>query len=152
MTARGVALFFASCFLFPLSVLAAGPDAIVGVWSTEENESKIEIFKRGERYYGKIVALTEPVYPEDDKGGMAGKPKVDRKNPNPAFRNNPIIGLELMSGFKFAGGTLWEDGMIYDPESGKTYRCKVTLESPNTLKVRGFIGISLLGRTTVWTR
>jgi len=101
-----VALCLVSCLLFPLSVFAEGPDAIVGVWNTEENKSKIEIFKKGERYYGKIVALKEPLYPEDDKGGMAGKPKVDRKNPNPAFRSNPIIGLELMSGFKFAGGNL----------------------------------------------
>jgi uncharacterized protein (DUF2147 family) len=57
-----------------------------------------------------------------------------------------------LSGFKFAGDNLWEDGTIYDPENGKTYRCKITLESPNRLNVRGFVGISLFGRTTVWTR
>ena len=147
-----VALVLIGCFLFPMPILAADPDAILGVWNTEENKSKVEIFKKGERYYGKIVALKETVYPQDDKGGMAGKPKVDRNNPNVALRNNPIIGLELLSDFKFAGENLWEDGTIYDPENGKTYRCKITLESPNILKVRGFIGVSLFGRTTVWTR
>jgi uncharacterized protein (DUF2147 family) len=61
------------------------------------------------------------------------------------------MGLDILSGFKFSGGNIWEDGKIYDPKNGKTYSCKMTLEG-NELKVRGYVGFSLLGRTTVWTR
>ena len=50
------------------------------------------------------------------------------------------------------GGNTWAKGTIYDPEDGKTYKCKMTLTDPKTLGVRGYIGISLIGRTTVWTR
>jgi uncharacterized protein (DUF2147 family) len=62
-----------------------------------------------------------------------------------------IPGPPLLWGFKYKGANKWEGGKIYDPNNGKTYSCKMTLEG-NTLKVRGFVGISLLGRTTIWTR
>jgi uncharacterized protein (DUF2147 family) len=61
------------------------------------------------------------------------------------------MGLDILSGFKYGGGNIWQDGKIYDPKNGKTYSCKMTLEG-NELKVRGYVGFSLLGRTTVWTR
>jgi uncharacterized protein (DUF2147 family) len=130
----------------------AEADGVLGLWSTDKNESKIEIFKCGDKYCGRIAELQEPNYPADDKEGMAGKPKMDRKNPDPALRTHTILGLELMHGFVYSGGNIWEDGRIYDPNDGKTYKCKLTLSAPNRLDVRGFIGFSLLGRTTVWTR
>jgi uncharacterized protein (DUF2147 family) len=139
-------------FLTAPSIFGAEPDGILGLWNTDKNESKIEIFKCGDKYCGRIAELKEPNYPADDKEGMGGKPKVDRKNPDPALRTHPIVGLQLMRGFVYSGGNVWEDGRIYDPNDGKTYKCKMTLSSPNRLEVRGFIGFSLLGRTTVWTR
>jgi len=98
------------------------------------------------------VWLKEPFYPTGDAQGMAGKPKVDRNNPDVALRSRPLIGLPLVSGFHFAGADEWTGGTIYDPENGKTYSCKITLMSNGSLKVRGYIGISLFGRTTAWTR
>jgi uncharacterized protein (DUF2147 family) len=83
---------------------------------------------------------------------MGGKPKMDRNNPSPDLRTRPLVGLQLMEGFRHKGDHAWEDGKIYDPESGKLYRCKMTLSSPQRLEVRGFIGISLIGRTSTWTR
>jgi len=77
---------------------------------------------------------------------------VDRENPDPARRNQPILGLVILRDFAFVKDGLWENGMIYDPENGKDYKCKMTLESPDVLNVRGFIGISLIGRTDTWTR
>ena len=65
-------------------------------------------------------------------------------------QGNPIIGLNLVNGFVYQGKNKWGDGTIYDPDNGKTYSCKMTLMEDNTLKVRGFIGISLIGRTQVW--
>ena len=61
------------------------------------------------------------------------------------------MGLQILSGFRYAGDGTWEAGKIYDPKNGKTYSCKMRLDGEN-LKIRGFIGISLFGRTTVWSR
>jgi uncharacterized protein (DUF2147 family) len=63
-----------------------------------------------------------------------------------------LIGSQIIQGFQFSGGNLWKNGKIYDPDSGKTYSAKATLISPTELDLRGFIGISLLGRTDKWIR
>ena len=127
-------------------------DAILGLWGTAGGKSHVEITVDHNVYQGRIVWLKQPDYPADDSKGMAGKPKVDRENPNPTLRSRPIIGLQLVTGFRYDGDNVWSDGHIYDPESGKTYSCKMTLMPDGSLRVRGYIGISLFGRTTVWTR
>lgn len=119
-------------------------DDLVGNWFTRDSKAKIMIYKNGGKYNGRIVWLKVPL--------RNGKPKVDEKNPDPSLRNQPIIGLELIRGFSFDGDNVWEDGTVYDPEGGKEYSCKITMVNRNTIKVRGYIGISLLGRTEVWTR
>jgi uncharacterized protein (DUF2147 family) len=83
---------------------------------------------------------------------MAGKTKVDRENPDVSQQSKPILGMIMLWGFKFAKDNLWEDGHIYDPRDGKTYKCKMTLKSADVLDVRGFIGFSLIGKTNTWTR
>lgn len=127
-------------------------DEILGLWNTTDNESQIQIFKEKKKYSAKIISLKEPNWPADDKEGMAGKPKNDRGNPDPKLRDRPIIGLQFMRDFVYAGNKTWEDGKIYDPKNGKTYKCKMRLVDDKHLEVRGFIGFSLLGRTVVWTR
>ena len=82
---------------------------------------------------------------------MAGKAKIDRENPDKSKRNTPIMGLVFMEGFSF-DGKIWSGGTIYDPDNGKTYKCKITLVNDKKLKVRGYIGVSLIGRTEIWTR
>lgn len=120
-------------------------DDIIGNWLTTGKEpAKIQIYKSGEKFYGKIVWLKNPT----DKG----QPKKDIKNPDKAKRNNPVIGLILLTDFKFDGDDEWKSGDIYDPESGKTYSSYLYLKDKNTLKVRGYIGISLFGRTETWSR
>lgn len=119
-------------------------DAVIGVWYNGSKESKIEIYKCDTRYCGKIVWLKEPQ--------SNGKPKADKNNPDEKLRSRPIIGMELMKGFTYDGDNEWVDGEIYDPKSGKTYSCKMTLINANKLDVRGFVGISLIGRTDSWTR
>ncbi len=118
-------------------------DDVVGTWVSNENKARIQIYKSGTKYYGKIIWLREP--------NKDGKPKIDRKNPDPKLRNTPVIGLVVLRDFVFNHGE-WIDGDIYDPSSGKEYSCKITMPDKNTLKVRGYIGISLLGRTEVWKR
>ncbi len=96
--------------------------------------------------------MKDPNWPANDELGQSGRPKTDRRNPNPDLHTRPIVGLQFMNDFVFAGNARWADGKIYDPESGKTYKCKLTLAAHNRLEVRGFVGISLLGRTEIWTR
>ena len=120
-------------------------DDIIGMWLTAGKEpAKIQIFKSDEKYFGKIIWL---------KNSMENnKPKVDANNPDKSKHNEPIIGLTILKGFKFDGDDEWEGGQIYDPESGKTYSCYLSLKDKFTLKVRGYAGISWLGRTELWTK
>jgi len=125
-------------------------DVILGKWVTEEGKGNVEIYKENGKYSGKIVWLKEPNYPEGDP--EAGKPRHDLNNPDASKRAQPIIGLVVLRDFTYAGDNTWKKGSIYDPENGKTYMCTMTLAKNGSLKVRGFIGVSLLGRTSVWTR
>ena len=129
-----------------------GGDGIVGTWHTAEDKSQVEIFKKDNHYFAKITSLKEPNWPADDKDGLGGKPKSDRRNPDPKLRSRAIVGLQIMHDFVYAGKSKWDSGRIYDPENGKTYRCNLTLTSTNRLEVHGYIGVSLLGRTEVWEK
>lgn len=136
----------------PFVVRAQNQDAILGKWWNEEKDAQIEIYACDGKYCGKIIWLKEPHYPANDPEGMGGQPKADRKNPDPAKRGRPILAFNLVWGFTYAGENLWEGGFIYNPREGKTYKCKMTLETPDRLKVRGFMGIALIGKTNTWTR
>lgn len=126
---------------------AVSADEIIGVWTTGNGDARVEVYKKQSKYFGKIVWLKEPIDPETNQ------PKKDQKNPDKAKQNQPIKGLEILQDFKWdAADSEWDDGTIYDPKSGKTYSCYITLEDANTLKVRGYVGVSWLGRTDTWTR
>jgi len=117
---------------------------IIGIWLTKGDEpAKIQIFKIGDAYYGKIVWLQNPT--------ADGKLRLDVNNSDKSKRNREIIGLQILKDFRFEDNE-WSGGKIYDPESGKTYSCTLSLTDKATLTVRGYIGISLLGRTEIWTR
>ena len=120
-------------------------DDITGTWLTGGKEpAKIQVYKAGEKFYGKIIWLKNPT--------ENGKQRVDANNPDEIKRSNSIIGLLMLTGFKFDGDDEWKGGDIYDPESGKTYSSYMYLKDMNTLQVRGYIGVSLLGRTETWKR
>ena len=116
-------------------------DAILGNWLTGSKKGVVQIYKEGNKYNGKIIWLKTPTY-ED------GKPKVDKHNPDKAKQTVPLMGLNMLAGFSF-DGEKWTNGTIYDPEKGKTYSCKIMMKG-DMLDVRGFIGISLIGRTDTW--
>jgi uncharacterized protein (DUF2147 family) len=126
-------------------VLAVDKDAIIGQWYTEAHKALVSIYSCDQHYCGRIIWLKEPRNPD-------GTEKVDVHNPDQRLRREPIIGLQLVSDFTFEGNKKWTGGKIYDPESGKTYSCKMVLEGDQQLKVRGYIGVPLLGRTEIWTR
>jgi uncharacterized protein (DUF2147 family) len=130
----------------------ADGDAILGFWSLTDGKAKFEFYKCGAEYCGKISYMSEPNYPSTEKHGLAGLPKVDVHNPDPLLRTRPLLGLPLIEGFRYIGGNRWEGGRIYNPEDGAKYRCKLWLDGENRLKVRGYIGFSLLGQTVTWVR
>ena len=141
-----------SMILTAVSAYAASGDDILGIWYNQEKDARIQIFKCGEKCCGKVVWLKEPNYPAGSKEGTPGQPKVDHNNPDPALRTRTITGLQIMNDFVFAGDGLWKGGKLYDPETGKTYRGKMTLISADQLNLKGYIGIPLFGRTDTWTR
>ena len=120
-------------------------DKILGVWLTNGGKAQIKITKYGDKFGGKIIWLKEP-------NRADGSVKKDDKNPDQTKRSNTILGLNNLLGFTYSGSKTYEGGTIYDPANGKTYKCVMTLENANTLKVRGYIGITLIGRTETWTR
>lgn len=125
---------------------SANPDAIVGVWKTGEGNAMVRIYKNGEKYQGKIVWLKEPNDPD------TGKPKTDKNHPEENVRSRSLLGLINVWGFSYIEKDLWDNGSIYDPKNGSTYSCTIKMTNANTIEVRGYIGISLIGRTDTWIR
>jgi len=136
--------FFVFVGLMFLSGFVFAQDQIEGLWYNQEKSAKIQVYKaKDSKFYGKIVWLKEPL--------KNGKPKTDENNPDKAKRAQPIIGLLILKGFVKDGDHGYEDGTIYDPKNGKTYSCKIKHKGTQ-LDVRGYVGISMLGRTTTWTK
>lgn len=120
-------------------------DKILGIWQTGSGKGRIQITAYGEKYGGKLIWLKEPL---DEKGN----PKLDVKNPDEVKRKQLKLGLNNLLGFTYEGQGKYENGTIYDPENGKTYKCVMRLENDSTLKVRGYVGITMIGRTDTWKR
>ncbi len=129
-----------------LSLAQKDGDQLVGIWEPSNGKAKVKIEKIGSKYYGKIVWLKEPNDPETDK------PKVDKNNPDENMRSTPLRGYRILKDFEYTDKKEWSEGTIYDPENGSTYSCTIKLTDPNTIEIRGYIGISALGRTDVWKR
>jgi len=129
------------------NVSAQHADAILGRWIASNGDSNVEIYKCGSKYCAKIIWLKNPL--ETDG---SGKPNLDDKNEDPKLRTRPVMGLVIMTGFVYDGENRWKDGTIYNPKDGKTYSCKMTLLDNENLDVRGYVGISLFGKTQRWVR
>lgn len=128
---------------FPARTLAQA-DAVTGIWLNEEKDAKVQIYKSGDKYFGKLVWMVHAL--EDD-----GKtPRKDSKNSDPKLRERGLMNLVILNNFSYDDGE-WTGGKIYDPKSGKTYSSKMKL-SGKELNIRGYVGVSMFGRTTVWTR
>lgn len=138
-----------SWITFPSPCGAVEADDILGVWVTQDKDCRVVIFKKDQRYHGRIAALKYPDYLPEEEEGPNGTPRLDKKNPDESLRSRPMVGIELIYDFRFDDGK-WVDGHIYDPQKGKVYTCEISLSEDGKLHVRGYIGVSFLGRTTVW--
>jgi uncharacterized protein (DUF2147 family) len=120
-------------------------DALLGVWMPGHGKAKVKVTKVGTKYYGKIVWLKEPTYEDGTK-------KRDKNNSDPKMHETPLLGYKILKDFEYTGKKTWENGTIYDPENGSTYSCTIKLTDKNTIDVRGYIGVSMIGRTDTWKR
>jgi uncharacterized protein (DUF2147 family) len=118
---------------------------ISGRWLPPEKDSVVEIYACGDLLCGRIAELAEPL-------DESGNPKVDTNNEDDAQRGRPLLGMELLNGFSRNGPGDFRDGEIYNPRDGKLYKAVLTLLEDGTLKVRGYVGVPLLGKTQIWTR
>lgn len=119
--------------------------SVTGTWKTiDDNTGKarsyIKVYEQDGKLYGKIVKILDPA--KQDK--ICTKCKGSKKN-------KKVLGLVILEGLE-KDGSKWDDGKITDPDNGKEYSCNVQLDGADKLKVRGYIGFSLIGRTQVWER
>ncbi|MDP3946141.1 MAG: DUF2147 domain-containing protein [Lutibacter sp.] len=129
-------------FVFFLSILGHS-QSIIGKWKTIDDEtgkerSIVEIYESEGKIYAKIVKLL-----------VKGEENRVCENCKGANKNKPLKGLVVIDGLK-KDGNEWNGAKILDPKTGKEYKCYLTLEEPNKLKVRGYLGFALLGRTQYW--
>jgi uncharacterized protein (DUF2147 family) len=134
--------------LMVASNLAAAAGSPAGTWrsiddKTKQERSIIRISEENGEFKGVVEKLFDQ--PGDDPSHLCKECKGERKD-------QPIIGMTILWGLK-KDGDIWAGGEILDPHNGKIYRCKMTLsEDGKSLNVRGFIGISLIGRSQIWYR
>lgn len=120
----------------------------VGKWKTIDDEtgeakSIISVWQQEGKLFGTIESLF--LKPDEDQNPLCDECKGD-------FYNKPVIGMTILNNLE-QDGNEWNGGTIVDPDNGKTYKCKIeVVENGSKLKVRGFIGISLLGRTQYWLK
>lgn len=118
---------------------------VIGKWKTIDDEtgeakSIVEVYEQSGKIYGKIIRILRKEHVNDVCSLCPG-----------ANKNKPILGMVIINGLK-KDGDEYKGGTILDPTTGKTYKCNITLDGVDKLKLRGFIGISLLGRTQYWSR
>lgn len=121
---------------------ALAQEGVLGDWRNEEGDSVIRVALAQD---GTLVGVGAPGGDDPDRR--------DVKNPDPALRDRKLLGANILWGFRPDNDekTKWKDGKIYDPGNGKTYSCNLELKE-GELHIRGFVGIPLFGRTTVWKR
>lgn len=126
-------------------------DKILGTYYISDDQSdedvKVKIYKnKSGTYSGRIIWVKHPNFKD-------GTPKMDIKNPDPAKRKTPGDQIQMLFNFKYdEKENKWVDGEIYDPIHGKMYKSKMWFESPDELRVRGYIGVPALGRTMKWKK
>ncbi len=120
--------------------------SVVGDWYNAEKDAVINIFEAEDQTLsGKIVWMLNP---NDENGD----PKTDPLNPEKDLRKRSRLGMVMMHNLTYVDNNVWDNGVLYDPKKGKTYTGMITLKDDNTLDLRGYLGLSFLGRSSTWTR
>jgi len=139
----GFTIAIVTALLAAPSARAQSAESATGTWLTQAGDARVRVGKCGSGICGVIVGLKDPIDP------ATGKPQVDDKNPNPALKKRPMIGLPLFSGMRPTGPGKWS-GQIYNADDGSTYASNVSATGPDTLRVEGCVGALCGGEN--WTR
>lgn len=136
---------FCVLLLFVFFSINVNSQSILGKWKTIDDEtgeakSVVEVFSKSGKIYAKVVEVLDLAHKNSLCQKCAGEDK-----------NQPILGLTIIKGLS-KDGSEYNSGEILDPKNGKLYKCALSLETKDKLKVRGYIGFSLLGRTQYWHR
>lgn len=140
---------FAAALLLALAP-ALAPDARAagaptGLWLTEKEGVIVDLYECGaDALCGRTVWLRKMTNKD-------GSPRLDTANPDPALRDRHWCGMEVITNVEAAGSGVWEGGEIYDPKSGRFYDFNIETRGER-LKVRGYLGLPLLGKSETWTR
>lgn len=117
-------------------------DAVLGKWWFPKKNGQFEMTKTNGIFSGRVIAYDDPK-------------ALDNKNPDPKLATRKFIGIEMLSNFKYDPAEKeWSGGTVYDGDNGKTYSSKLRFakNKPNELRCRGYVGVSLLGRTEIFQR
>lgn len=136
------------CLFFLLSeVLAQNTgNEIVGTWLTEKEDGIVNIYKRDQKYYGKLVWLKNP---NDDNGN----PTADKHNRDKALRSRRLMGILILDSFVYNNEDKeWTNGKVYDPNMGHQAEGILTLVSNDVLKVKGYVGFRWISKSEIWKR
>ncbi len=126
----------------PVSTQSSTP---VGVWQHANGRIEVQIAPCNNRLCGRLVWLKRP-------NDAQGRPRIDFKNPDPALRWRPLLGLTVLHGLRRIGERMWGDGEIYNPDDGMNYKALISVETDGTLHVHAYVLFPLLGQTQIWTR
>ena len=135
-------ILFVALFILTFSINA---QTIFGKWNSKNEEtgkidSVIEIYEKNGKAFAKVVEIMN----EKRRDGLC----IDCEGEN---KNKPILGLDILSGLE-KDDDEWSGGEIIDPRNGKVYKCYIKLVKPNKLKLRGYVGVALFGKTAYWER
>jgi uncharacterized protein (DUF2147 family) len=122
--------------------VASEASKVEGLWLSEEKDGIIKIENEDDTFFGHLVWIKP-------KDGKTASEFLDIENPEKDLQDRKLLGIKLLEGFEYDDGS-WSGGTIYDPKSGKTYSAKMKLED-GKLNLRGYVGISLFGRTSIWS-
>ncbi|WP_281239444.1 MULTISPECIES: DUF2147 domain-containing protein [Flavobacterium] len=134
-----------SLVVFFVMIFNAQSQSVLGKWKTIDDatgqaKSIVEVYEKSGKVYGKIIEILNP----EKRKSLCTKCTGEDKNA-------PILGLVIIKGL-VKDGNEYNDGKILDPSKGEEYKCFITLDGKDKLKVRGFVGVSLFGRTQYWYR
>ncbi len=138
-------LIFMSFLIFFKVNSQNNSDQIIGKWMSAENDLKVEVYKENGQYRAKVIWFV-------CEAGHSMSEFHDTENPTPSLRSRPWLGLQVLSNLHYNGGVEWNNGYIYDPNSGHTFSSVCRLKDYNTLTVRGFWMYEWIGKNLTFRR
>ncbi len=145
LAGRRLYLFGMALCLFVASAPAHASQNVTGIWYDDSGKGAIQLYRCGNNVCGRIFWLRRAV-------NKAGKPLRDAYNPSHVHRKRPICGLQVIWGTQAQRDGSWDGGRIYDPKVGKSYDVAIEKVGAKRLRITGYLGAKLFGKSFIWRR